>query len=187
MILNRKILVLLSVFFALGISALKAQTPKSFPNEDPAFMEAFMTYMNKSKREESSMASTLFSEAYSGMSPDLKSAVRVTANAMLKNKVRNYPVFTNYASMVHTIASQKGSIPQEHITILRDLILAAKPSAYKQFEQYIKYLPNLFDNRALYQTNTKLWSINEGAVYTISVMDGRAALHFTNADVSGAS
>jgi len=187
MILTRKIFVLLSAILMLGATTVQAQTPKSFPNEDPAFLEAFIPYVNKSKREESSMASSLFSESYNGMSADMRSVIRETANAMLKNKVRNYPVYTTYASMIHTIASQKGTIPQEHIGILRDLIIAAKPSAYKQFEQYMKYLPDLFENRVLYKTNTKSWSFNEGADYTMSVIDGRPALHFMKADITGAS
>ncbi len=165
-----------------------AQTPKSFPDDDEGFLTGFSAYVAKSKRTESINAATEFASTYEGLSAALKTDVKATANMMLKNKVRNYPTFTEYAKIITLIASANGEgVPKEHITILKELIEASKPSAYKQFESYIKYLPNLFEGRYLFKTKTKAWVFKEGASYTVTVDDGKAALKFNGVDIVGMS
>lgn len=175
-------------FLALTSSLyVLAQTPKSFSDDDATFITEFTDYVQKSKRAESIAAATAFIDTYNGLSNEMKATVKATANAMLEKKVRNYPVFADYAAMVSLIAAKSGEVPQEHILILKQLIEAASPSSYKQFEKYIEYLPALFNERALFQTKTKNWVFNEGATYKTSVEDGQAVLEFSDIDLIGMS
>lgn len=179
--LNSLLILLLAGTF--GHSAVYAQTPTSFPDDDAGFVEVFSAYVSKSNRENSRIAAAAFTGAYNNMSADMKAVLRETGNAMLKNKVRNYPVFTEFAELVAELHSRKGEVPQDHFLVLRDLIEAAKPSAYKQFESYMEYLPELMEHNALYMTNTKLWSFGEGATYSAGVEDGRPYLEFDRMDL----
>ena len=175
------------VLICLGHQTSVAQTPTSFPDEDGLFIEAFAKYLGKSKREDAYTSAATFTETFNGLSAEMKAVVKTTAAAMLKNRVRNYPVYPQYANTVTLVASQKGTVPQEHIVVLRDLIEAAQSGSYKQFEQYMKYLPDLFDHYALNKTATKLWSFNPEATYTTGVENGKPYLDFETVDITGMS
>ena len=180
--------IITSLVLCLMTLQLVAQTPKSFPEPDDEFLLAFGEYVNKSKREASALAMADFSNTFNGLNSGLKTDVKATANAMLKNKVRNYPTYTDYVSIITTIVAKSAEGEStNHITILKELILASKPSAYKHFERYIKYLPKLFDENLLYGTATKSWNFNEGASYKVSVEEGKAVLKFSSLDLIGKS
>jgi hypothetical protein len=161
-----------------------AQTVTSFSEEK--FVEEFTTYVQKSKREESIASSAAFVPVYNGLSASLKADVRATANGMLTNKVRNYPVFTTYIDIINLIVSKSAEgVSTEHITILKKLMDASTPSSYKQFEDYLEYLPTLFDSKALYATKTKGWYFEPNAKYSVSVEEGKPVLTFTNVTIYG--
>ncbi|MEZ5023414.1 MAG: hypothetical protein R2728_09165 [Chitinophagales bacterium] len=178
---------LLSLIFLFSVATVFAQTPKSFSDDDAAFITEFSAYVQKSKRAESIAAETAFVETYNGLSGEMKSTVKTTANLMLTKKVRNYPVFGDYAAIVSLITAKSGEVPQDHIVILKELIDAAEVSSYKQFENYIEYLPALFNERSLFQTKTKNWVYSEGATYKSKVEDGQAVLEFSGIDLMGMS
>jgi hypothetical protein len=171
--------------FLTGLSNSQAQTPTAFPEENGEFIEAFSAHIGKSKRDESYEAAAVFTETFNNLAPEMKAVVKATAASMLKNRVRNYPVYTLYAQIVNAIVEQQATFSQDHITVLKDLIESARPGAYKQFENYIKYLPDLMEDRVLFKTATKRWIFPETGTYTPGVDDGRPYLEFTSVDITG--
>jgi hypothetical protein len=171
---------LLCFFYFQGFS----QTVTSF-SEDK-FVEEFTTYVQKSKRTESIASAAAFIPVYNGLSATLKADIRATANGMLTNKVRNYPVFTTYIDIINLIVSKSAEgVSTEHINVLKKLMDASTPSSYKDFEDYLDYLPSLFENKALYATKTKGWYFDASAKYDLTVEEGKPVLIFSNVTIYG--
>ncbi|MEO5675242.1 MAG: hypothetical protein ABIQ74_11410, partial [Chitinophagales bacterium] len=149
-------------FIIFQITAIYAQSDKSFPDDRPSFLKSITDLLNETKRDDAKQTAADLEKTWPAISSARQGDIIEIAQAMRARKMLTSPYFQKYFNSILAFQASKQDdyLWDQWKSITLSVISNLRQGNNKKYEDWLDFSLALFTEHALYISQGKTWKFD---------------------------